>query len=389
MKIASKPNQVTIRLAKVTVSTRDEILHSSQRFGVEAPHGIENVMDIISLGNILDLFSRSIVHKYRYYWRSLLVSYIVLVFGTLLLSSTFDSRIGVPSGCYDRPSNSSIEARFVITGSKARIEPDVIRNMLTEDRIVVIEHQNLIEQNLKFLFVICIGLTLFQVVTSVKGLNEEVRVATNEHRNGWINIASFFFVKNIIDLIVPMVNTVSVGGLAFWLTHQVPHAWRFGLFLYGLCALVIASQSLGFVIGIISVFNAKFTVAMMLISYVILIIFSGYLIPLANFKNWVEVLSYISFLKESYEIVLLSLYGMHRCEDMGMDSSYVLDEFGIDNNKGFLRNSLIILGHVLVCRLAFLQIMINKVNKQGHIKRPPPLAHDRDEVDDQFDVDRY
>ena len=182
MKVASKPSQVTLRLANQTLTTRTDILHMAQKFGVPAPNGIQTEMASISLRTMLDLFGRSYTHKHRIYWRSIVLYYLIIVLSTVLLTTAFTDGIGLPSACYNRSGNVTL-GRFVIIGDREAIDEGVLKHV-GEKEIDIIEGQNLIDENVKFIFVITAGLALFQVVTSVKGLNEEVKVAINEHRNG-------------------------------------------------------------------------------------------------------------------------------------------------------------------------------------------------------------
>ncbi|XP_017478051.1 PREDICTED: ABC transporter G family member 3-like [Rhagoletis zephyria] len=181
MKVASKPSQVTLRLANQTLTTRTDILHMAQKFGVPAPNGIQTEMASISLRTMLDLFGRSYTHKHRIYWRSIVLYYLIIVLSTVLLTTAFTDGIGLPSACYNRSGNVTL-GRFVIIGDREAIDEGVLKHV-GEKEIDIIEGQNLIDENVKFIFVITAGLALFQVVTSVKGLNEEVKVAINEHRN--------------------------------------------------------------------------------------------------------------------------------------------------------------------------------------------------------------
>ena len=182
LKVASKPNQVTLRLANQTLSTRTDILHMAQKYGVGAPHGIEPERVGISLRNMLDLFARSYLHKNRMNWRSITLYLTVIVSFTLILTTAFNDDIGVPNSCYNRTGNVTL-GRFVIIGDREAIDSNLLKQV-GEKEIDIIEGQHLIDENVKFIFVITAGLSLFQIVTSVKGLKEEVKIAINEHRNG-------------------------------------------------------------------------------------------------------------------------------------------------------------------------------------------------------------
>lgn len=186
IKMASKPNQTTLKLASQTMATRQDVLHMAQKYGQPAPNGIETPMSTISFRNIRDLFVRSYLHNTRKYWRSILLYLALIIAMTILLTTAFDDNIGQPNGCYNKTSNETT-ARFVIMGHRGEIDSGWLRQM-EERKIDVIEGQHLIDENVKFLFVVSAGLCLFMVVHSVGGINEEVKVVINEHRNGKINL---------------------------------------------------------------------------------------------------------------------------------------------------------------------------------------------------------
>lgn len=201
----------------------------------------------------------------------------------------------------------------------------------------------------------------------------------NFHVLGWINITSFFIVKNILDLIVPTINTITCCLICYLMTQQILTDWRFILFIYAQLAGVYCAQSFGFMIGIISVFNDRFINVIIPASYIILIIFSGFLVPIARIQPWMQVISNISFLKQSFEVTLISLYGMNRCDTAQNEYSFVLDEYGIYTNDVFTRDSLILLTHIIVWRLIFWIILVSKVNKKKVIDR---IEVDRIETED-------
>ena len=74
--------------------------------------------------------------------------------------------------------------RFVIIGGNRAAIDDGFLRQVTDRKIDIIHGQNLIDENVKFMFVITAGMSLFYLVTSVRGLTEEIRVVINEHRNG-------------------------------------------------------------------------------------------------------------------------------------------------------------------------------------------------------------
>ena len=90
-------------------------------------------------------------------------------------------------------------------------------------------------------------------------------------------------------------------------------------------------------------------------------------------------------MKLSYELSLMSLYGLNRCSDLHFTNSYVMDEFGIDYHESYWRNSVIILAHFLAYRLVFWVILVGKVNKHSYINRPEMFIESEvDQMDDDL-----
>ncbi|KAI2800358.1 ABC protein, sub ABCG [Blomia tropicalis] len=371
MKVASKPNHITLRLATNAHTTRDDIVHLAEKFGILSIDGIRMERALVSWQNVFDLICRSILHKYRLYWKPISIYFALTISFTLILISAFSDHIGVPDACYNR-TNGHLDpiGRLNIMDERLHEMDRSLMNQVARQPIDIIQRQHLIDDNVKFLFVIICGLTIFQISTSAHGLNEEVRVAINEHRNGWLNINSFFIVKNIVDLVVPTVNTTACALLSYFMTKQVCDCRRFTFFLLSLLTQVICSQSLGFTIGIISIFNNRYTNLMILISYIILIAFSGYLIPMAEIALWLKVFTNLSFMKMTYELTLISIYGLNRCDERGLVHSYVMDMFGIESYYTYWRNMLWIAAHIIAYRLIFWSILAYKVARQRHIIRP-------------------
>ncbi|OTF78098.1 hypothetical protein BLA29_012349, partial [Euroglyphus maynei] len=118
IKIASKPNELTVRVANRVFSTRDDILQLAKKYGVLLESGIPPRLLPISFVNIWHLFQRSLVHKYRYYWKSILFEYWALIAAIILLVLLFDKGIGEPDSCYEP------------------IDSRMITKNITKDRIV-------------------------------------------------------------------------------------------------------------------------------------------------------------------------------------------------------------------------------------------------------------
>jgi len=179
MKAASKPNYTTIKLARQTLTTREDILHMALKYGRLLDDGVQMPLAERKWHLLPLLFKRSFQHKTRLYWQWIVFYFALILTFTGLIITAFDRRIVQPSGCYNG-STVKFQMRF-------HIDEDVedYSAILHElQKVEVIRGQQLLEQNAKLVYVVTAGFALFQIYTSVKGLNEEIRVAINEHRNG-------------------------------------------------------------------------------------------------------------------------------------------------------------------------------------------------------------
>ena len=75
-------------------------------------------------------------------------------------------------------------------------------------------------------------------------------------------------------------------------------------------------------------------------------------------------------MKMTYELTLISIYGLNRCDERGLVHSYVMDMFGIESYYTYWRNMLWIAAHIIAYRLIFWSILAYKVARQRHIIRP-------------------
>lgn len=177
MKVAAKPDQTTIRLAQRTYSTRDEIFDMALKYGEAAPNGVQTPLAPGNIDSMWLHLSRCTLHKYRLYWKSLSIYFGLIIALTFALASAFPQEIGLPDSCINRTSKQTLGK--VIMSRRA---VDEIRNL--DQRFEVLYDEQLIEDNLKFIFISLLGLTLLQMITSIRVSHDEIRVAVNEHRNG-------------------------------------------------------------------------------------------------------------------------------------------------------------------------------------------------------------
>ncbi|KAH7644841.1 abc transporter g family member 3-like [Dermatophagoides farinae] len=399
IKIASKPTELTVRVASRVFSTRNDILHLAEKYGVLLGVRIQPPVSPISLINIWHLFQRSLVHKYRYYWKSILFEYWALVSAIVLLVFLFDKGIGEPDSCYQPIDNGRLSTNpdrmltknvsndrisytkkpeSILYGRLVLLDGSLSTNStldeyLRDKNVITIHGQHLIEQNLKFLFLTTVLMTLSHFLVSVFALNEEIIVACNEHRNGLININSFIVAETVAYMVMPSINTITCSALAYYL--QYPNVdyvlpfhqdhWRFWLYFLSQFAGVACAQNLGLVISAISVSNERLANVITFIAAIVLITFAGYLIPVQSYGNtWLRSLAEISFVKQSYQLTLVTWYGLGRCTMANQTRSFVLEQMNLMEEEfdGYERNLLIISIQYTLFLFLFWLIVTNSVS---------------------------
>lgn len=182
MKIASKPDQQTLRLANRIYSTRDEIFDQGNKYGKLAMYGIQTRLRNVNIFNMYDLFVRCLINKWRRHWKLILLQICTFMSFSFVLVTGFNTDIGQPDGCLHRYRSKKIDGLVVILNDTIN-EEDLTRNSSLQN-FEFVHNQNDVEQNVKLIFLCCASLTLFQMVTSMKLLHDELKAVINEHRNG-------------------------------------------------------------------------------------------------------------------------------------------------------------------------------------------------------------
>ncbi|KAF7494885.1 hypothetical protein SSS_00978 [Sarcoptes scabiei] len=468
LKFASKPNEITTRLANQVHSTRKDILHFGEKNGRKIKNSIRTEISDINLSNLMDLFKRCWIHKHRFYWKTLTIQFCSLIGVTVFLAMVFGQDIGSPDSCYheadffdrltsikddrnfykvsrdkDEHRNGGDQNSYNHDDSNQKIDFD---DVVYDERFIELEEQKLVEKNIKFLFVLSIGLPMFHLLGSIINWNEEIIVACNEHRNGrkekffsknfetnmsstiefhflcyvwcpgFININSFIFVKSLTDVIVPTINTFFCCSLSYILlyfnieidsteiidnqSNRLPEIsnynstsgesvktamgrWRFWLFFHAQLSSVLAAQNLGSLISAVAVIDYGLSKIITFSECILLIIFSGYLMPLARCNVWLKSISFISFIKQSFQMTLISLYGFNRCNTMEstdnnqtiklkqrekqgkqrQEMSFVMREYGLEESfENFWFDTVIIQVHYLLYSLLFWFVLVKHIN---------------------------
>lgn len=136
-----------------------------------------------------------------------------------------------------------------------------------------------------------------------------------EKTNGWYGPGSYFAARLIADTPFQLLIPLAYVAITYYLNGEPEELSRFvqyaGIFV--LTALI--SQCHGVVIG--ALFHKQITTAVYLgpISAMPFLLLSGFLVRVQRMPRVLRPLANFSFLRFSFEGVLVSIYGFNRCGD--------------------------------------------------------------------------
>jgi len=78
---------------------------------------------------------------------------------------------------------------------------------------------------------------------------------------------------------------------------------------------MIIANSLGYLIGIIFARNIQVATTSGVAIFLVLVLFSGFFVPLSTLNVVLRGASYLSFIKLTFESILIIIYGFERCTD--------------------------------------------------------------------------
>jgi hypothetical protein len=166
--------EIVEKLAKNTSKENQMIFSRCECETILIPDGIQFRSKRFKLIDLWLLFSRNMIHTYRYFWKHLLMQFIsYLIFG-YIPSIIFRPDIGKPSGCIN------FEENFNSTCNK------------TADKI---EEESLLTQNITYNLFVAIILIFLQCIATTINISQGIKIFFNEHRNGMDKNLDFFSLK--------------------------------------------------------------------------------------------------------------------------------------------------------------------------------------------------
>jgi len=116
-----------------------------------------------------------------------------------------------------------------------------------------------------------------------------------------------------------------------WIINFYDSIFIYFGYLYLILFTVLCSQSLGHISGIIFNNNLKIALVLTVALQILFVILGNFLIPIKEFHYSLQLLSEFSYIKYSFECIVIMIYGFNRCSSEKF--SVVLYKLDVEDEK--------------------------------------------------------
>lgn len=162
--------------------------------------------------------------------------------------------------------------------------------------------------NFMFFTVMFLMLTAFNCVTTT--FPSQLPIIVKEHFNQWYSLGAYYLAVTFADIPIQALATLLYAVTTYFMTSQPYDAYRFLLFLVMCILISLVSQSFGMVIG--ASMDVKNGVIFGPFCFLPFVIFSGFFVQLSKAHPYMQWLFHTSFLKYSFEGLMLAIFGYDR-----------------------------------------------------------------------------
>ena len=215
--------------------------------------------------------------------------------------------------------------------SNATSETEALKNSILEAAASEAARENYLDRiskitgNVNFIFMAGLYYIIVYTVGTVLIMPLEMRTVTKELSNSWYNVSAYFTAKTTCDIILLVMTATIALVYNYFMTGQPAVPWRFAMFYLIIVIFCEVCESKGVLIGV--VFNFDSIVATIVATTSIFpdVIFSGFMIKIAQIPFHYKFLTTLSHLRYSFEATLLTIYGFGRCSGGAAVKDFVDD----------------------------------------------------------------
>ena len=177
------------------------------------------------------------------------------------------------------------------------------------------EMNDIIDKIKYFLIIINFSMMIHSLIGCIK-IRRQIGSISREVKNLWYNSASAHLAESIIKTVIIAFQVILISTLILIFTRQNMTTRQFLVFSTSLFFLIYISDTIGTLFGCLIQNNTN--AILVTISYTgIMMLFSGYFVSDEMLPKIFTAIPLVSHARHSFELIILSLFGLGRCTSRG------------------------------------------------------------------------